>query len=101
MLRAASARVARSIRTGRQRSVAPVESLEKRTLLSAGDLDLTFGGDGRVTTDFRGATFDRGRPIALQSDGKILQAGWHQVAGPGGDMNFSVVRFTPEGLVDT
>ena len=101
MLRAASARVARSFRTGRQGRIAPVESLEKRTLLSAGDLDLSFGGDGRVTTDVPGATFDRGRPIALQSDGKILQAGWYQVAGPGGDLNFSVVRFTPQGLVDT
>ena len=54
MLRAASARVAHSFRTGRQGRIAPVESLEKRTLLSAGDLDLSFGGDGRVTTDVPG-----------------------------------------------
>ncbi|MCJ7765501.1 MAG: hypothetical protein MUP09_06120 [Thiovulaceae bacterium] len=39
-----------------------------------GDLDLTFGAGGMVTTDFEG-TNDFGQSVAIQDDGKIVLAG--------------------------
>ena len=81
---------------------ARLEALERRRLFSAGELDIAFGGgDGLVTTDFTGSIGNRGRPVAIQPDGKILQAGWHQVFGPGGDLNFGIVRLNPDGTPDT
>jgi hypothetical protein len=41
---------------------------------AGGDLDLTFGEDGRVTTDDR-RTHDEARAVAVQPDGKIVAAG--------------------------
>ena len=70
-----------------------------------GDLDTTFGGDGRVITDF--ADSDLGRAIALQPDGKIVVAG---NAGPmfnedTGDVTsfakFALARYLPDGTLDT
>src|SRR4051812_19498158 len=51
-----------------------IESLESRRLLSAGDLDVTFAGNGKLTTDWSaaGATNDFVRDVAVQNDGKIL-----------------------------
>ena len=43
-------------------------------LAADGDLDLTFGIGGRVTTDFSGS-FDGANALAIQSDGKIVAAG--------------------------
>jgi uncharacterized delta-60 repeat protein len=41
-----------------------------------GSLDPTFGGDGRVTTDFAGTVaFGQVYAVALQADGKIVAAG--------------------------
>ena len=56
----------------------------------AGDLDASFGGDGRVRTTFR---FGYGPATALtiQPDGKVVAAGW---AGFGhGTVYFAVVRY--------
>ena len=39
-----------------------------------GDLDLTFGSGGRVTTDFAGFV-DAANALAIQADGKIVAAG--------------------------
>jgi hypothetical protein len=41
---------------------------------AGGDLDLTFGGDGRVTTELEGGP-DVVNGLALQADGKIVAAG--------------------------
>ena len=41
-----------------------------------GSLDNTFGTGGKVTTDF-GSSDDGGQSIAIQSDGKILVAGYN------------------------
>jgi uncharacterized delta-60 repeat protein len=60
---------------------------------SSGSLDSEFGVDGLVTYDFGGA-FGTASSAALQSDGKIVVAGWS-----GGDV--AVVRFTGDGSLDT
>jgi len=62
-----------------------------------GSLDPSFGGDGIVTTDFRGDT-DTVYDLALQGDGKILAGGTAQVAGTGW---FAIARYNPDGALDT
>ena len=47
------------------------ESLEERQLMTAGDLDLTFGTGGSVQT----ATLDHTFSAEIQADGKILASG--------------------------
>jgi uncharacterized delta-60 repeat protein len=62
-----------------------------------GDLDSSFSGDGKVTTNFtRRADYATG--MALQPDGKIVTAG---VAGVGGsNFKFALARHTAEGALD-
>jgi uncharacterized delta-60 repeat protein/uncharacterized repeat protein (TIGR01451 family) len=62
-----------------------------------GDLDPTFAGDGRVTTDFAQGV-DRGFAVALQSDGKVLVAGR---AHTGSDHDFGLARYNSNGSLDT
>jgi len=54
-----------------------------------GDLDSTFDGDGKVTTDFAG-DFDRAFRVAFQGDGKIVTAG---VAGGSVTADFALARY--------
>lgn len=61
-------------------------------LASPGDLDPTFDGDGRVTTDFA-STYDDAYDVTVQPDGKIIAAG-----SSNGD--FAVVRYNPNGSLD-
>src|SRR5262245_29182455 len=80
-------------RTTRRRRPA-LESLEGRTLLSAGDLDTPFGGTGFVTRDL-GTTSDQARAVAVQPwDGKLV------VAASTGQGNFTLTRFNPDGSPD-
>lgn len=60
-----------------------------------GDLDLTFGGTGVVTTSISNGS-DGGFAVALQPDGKILVAGTNN----GGD-GFAVIRYDTNGSLDT
>ncbi len=56
----------------------------------AGDLDPSFSGDGKLTTDFGvGGAFG----VALQGDGKIVAVG-----DSGGD--FALARYNPDGSLD-
>jgi len=57
-----------------------------------GSLDLTFGDNGTVTTDF-GGNFDRGRAVALQKDGKTVVAG-------GAPSGFGIARYNTDGSLD-
>jgi uncharacterized delta-60 repeat protein len=57
-----------------------------------GDLDLSFSGDGKLTTDF-GAT-ESGTAVAVQADGRIVQAG---EAGGG---NLALARYGADGTLD-
>src|SRR4051812_4664793 len=71
-----------------------LESLEDRTLLNAGALDLSFGSGGKVTTDFAGAT-DVGRDLAIQPDGKILVVGYADNVS-----SFGLARYNTDGTPD-
>ncbi len=62
-----------------------------------GSLDTSFGGDGKVTTAFSGYDCSVSG-AALQSDGKIVVIG---VANNGSNADFALVRYNPDGSVDT
>ena len=68
--------------------------------LSNGTIDTTFGTGGRVTTDFGDNNFDRAYSAALQSDGKIVAAGF-AISHGGGVQNYAVARYTSGGALDT
>jgi uncharacterized delta-60 repeat protein len=61
-----------------------------------GTLDTTFGGTGEVLTSF-GPGFNGATDVKVQSDGKVVAAGW---AGQSGS-NFSLVRYNTDGTLDT
>jgi uncharacterized delta-60 repeat protein len=73
-----------------------VEALEDRCLLSAGDLDPTFGnGAGYVTTSLSRGN-DTANAVLIQPwDGKIVVVG----SSGGGDM--SLTRYNTDGTLDT
>lgn len=62
-----------------------------------GDLDTSFGNGGIVTT-FVGSIHAYARSMVLQSDGKIVLAGY---TDDGSIRDFAVVRYNPEGILDT
>ncbi|MEQ1860763.1 MAG: hypothetical protein ABMA13_12585 [Chthoniobacteraceae bacterium] len=62
---------------------------------SAGTLDLTFGVGGKVMTAV--GTNSRALGVALQSDGKIVVAGWSE-GGP--DRDLALVRYHTDGTLD-
>ena len=63
-----------------------------------GTLDTTFGGDGRVLTNFT-ARYDGAWGVVIQADGKIVAAG---DAGIGtGNSGFAVARYNENGTLDT
>ena len=70
----------------------------------AGDLDITFDGDGKVTTDFAttdfGGALDRAYSAVIQSDGKIVVAGT-SFTGNGEQYNFALTRYNSNGSLDT
>ncbi len=57
---------------------------------SDGSLDSTFNGDGRVTTSF-GTGDDKAFDVAMQSDGKIVAAGYGTITASNRD--FAVARY--------
>ena len=68
-----------------------------------GDLDASFSGDGRVSTLTSPDTFVA-RAVAVQPDGRIVVAGYScdtATCGPTGDSSFRLVRYTPDGGLDT
>jgi uncharacterized delta-60 repeat protein len=58
-----------------------------------GSPDTSFGTGGFVVTDFSGAS-DRANAVAIQADGKIVAAG-------SSDTFFALVRYNPDGTLDT
>src|SRR4030095_2699482 len=81
----------------RSLSVVP-EMLESRTLLSAGDLDTSFGDGGTlVVPDIRAP---RSAFAAVrQSSGKIVIAG--SVGANSADRDLMIARYNPDGTPDT
>ena len=65
---------------------------------SDGSLDTTFGTSGKVTTGV-GTGTDYAYALALQSDGKIVAAGYAYVAASNND--FALVRYNAAGSLDT
>jgi uncharacterized delta-60 repeat protein len=61
-----------------------------------GTLDTTFGGNGKVTTDFTPGS-DANNAVAIQTDGKIVASGG---AGSGSDSRFALARYDPDGTLD-
>ena len=66
---------------------------------AAGDLDLTFGRSGKVTSDF-GASNDIANAATLQADGKIVTAGIRFVGISASTGDFVVARYNTNGTID-
>ncbi|HXI23060.1 MAG TPA: delta-60 repeat domain-containing protein, partial [Pyrinomonadaceae bacterium] len=66
---------------------------------ATGSLDGSFNGSGFVTTDVLVNREDRGAAVALQTDGKIVAAGY--TSDPSLKNNFAVVRYNSNGSLDT
>ena len=68
-------------------------------LNSNGSFDTTFGIGGKVLTDFNGKN-DYGYSVVIQPDGKIVVGG--SVGDTTGNrLRFGVVRYNPDGSLDT
>ncbi|HEX7997047.1 MAG TPA: FG-GAP-like repeat-containing protein [Pyrinomonadaceae bacterium] len=65
---------------------------------ASGLLDTTFDGDGKVTTQFSGASQEAVEAVVIQSDGKIIVAGY---MSNGADADFALVRYNSNGSRDT
>lgn len=63
---------------------------------SDGSFDSSFNGTGKVTTPI-GSSLDQAYSVALQSDGKIVVAGFSL----GSNLDFAVVRYKSDGCLDT
>ena len=63
-----------------------------------GSLDTAFGSNGVAVTDFNGAS-DYPEALAIQSDGKIVLAGYSFQGENGAD--FALARYNPDGSLDT
>src|SRR5262249_29179472 len=68
--------------------------------LPPGSLDTTFGGTGKVTTDFAGGS-DYAAALVLQPDGKLVAAGQAQANPQNTDSNFGLARYNTNGSLDT
>ncbi len=64
-----------------------------------GTIDSTFGTAGKVRTDFGDHNFDQARSAVLQTDGKIVAAGF-AISRNGGVQNFAVARYSSNGVLD-
>src|SRR6266545_3518296 len=71
-----------------------------RTVLAVdGDLDPTFGTDGKVLTDFDHST-DIANAVAIQADGKLVVVGTAYQDNDFSDEDFAVARYNPDGTLD-
>jgi len=63
-----------------------------------GSLDTTFAGTGWVTTDFSGNSVDQAYSVDIQTDGKIVLAGF---INSGATDDFALARYNSTGSLDT
>ena len=63
----------------------------------AGSLDAAFGTGGIVTTSFGASTSSVSKSMTIQSDGKIVMAGY---SSTGGIFIFAVARYNTDGSLD-
>jgi uncharacterized delta-60 repeat protein len=67
---------------------------------SGGRLDRRFGANGKVLTDFSGSgSIDSANALAIQSDGKIVAAGYSFASGTT-PSDFALARYNPDGTLD-
>ena len=64
-----------------------------------GSLDSTFGTSGKVATNIQ--RIDWARALAIQADGKIVAVGSTGASASWNDPDFAVVRYNPNGSLDT
>ena len=64
-----------------------------------GDLDPTFGTDGKVLTDFDHST-DIANAVAIQADGKLVVVGTTYRDNDFSGEDFAVARYNPDGALD-
>jgi uncharacterized delta-60 repeat protein len=64
---------------------------------SNGSVDTTFNGTGQELTDFEGG-YDGAVSVIVQTDGKILAAGYASIFNAGND--FGIVRYNTDGSLD-
>jgi uncharacterized delta-60 repeat protein len=69
-------------------------TLDSSVLAAPGDLDTSFGGDGKVTTNFTSG-FDAASALAIQADGRLV------AAGTSGGRKFALARYNSDGTLDT
>ncbi|MEN3334675.1 MAG: hypothetical protein V7641_4040, partial [Blastocatellia bacterium] len=65
-----------------------------------GTLDTSFDGDGIVTTDINGHPDDFGYAVAIQTDGKIVVAGYTDDAADGNLDDAALLRYNANGSLD-
>lgn len=65
-----------------------------------GTLDASFDGDGKVTTDMVPGEQEEALGVAIQSDGKIVVAGYTGTPGPANGANFALARYNADGTPD-
>lgn len=70
---------------------------------SDGTLDATFGNGGKVSTDFDVTHKDQANAVAVQSDGKIIAAGFTSFSGSDDntDSAFALARYNADGTLDS
>jgi uncharacterized delta-60 repeat protein len=64
-----------------------------------GDLDLGFGANGKVLTDFDHST-DIANAVAIQTDGKLVVVGTTYQNNDFSTEDFAVARYNPDGTLD-
>jgi uncharacterized delta-60 repeat protein len=65
-----------------------------------GALDPTFGTGGKVTTDFFGFTDHAQAGLVVQPDGKLVAGGSAFTFTTGGNYDFALARYLPDGTLD-
>lgn len=66
-----------------------------------GSPDAGFGDGGKLVTHVGSGPYDGGYGIAMQSDGKILMAGYSDSGKSGNYWNFAVLRYNRGGSLDS
>jgi uncharacterized delta-60 repeat protein len=90
------ARIPRRPRLTLVGAVALVLAIANPAAAPPGDLDTSFDGDGKVTTDFAGGE-DIAGATAIQGDGKIVTAGYTFISGT---FDFALARYNTDGSLD-
>jgi uncharacterized delta-60 repeat protein len=71
--------------------------MNKNTCAQAGTLDLSFGTGGKVATSLSSTGHSFGTASAMQSDGKIVAAGYTYF---GSNIDFALARYNTNGSLD-